>query len=74
MTEKNTLLAKTEVLTNSAEFGIINQREFFDHDIVNENNIGGYYIVRERDFVYNPRISASLYTAYSLSITSIIPL
>ena len=59
MTEKNTLLAKTEVLTNSAEFGIINQREFFDHDIVNENNIGGYYIVRERDFVYNPRISVS---------------
>ena len=59
VTEKNTLLAKTEVLTNSAEFGIINQREFFDHDIVNENNIGGYYIVRERDFVYNPRISVS---------------
>jgi len=45
------------VLTNSAEFGIINQQDYFDKDIANQNNLEGYYIVEEGDFVYNPRIS-----------------
>ena len=45
--------------TNSAEFGIISQRDFFDHDITNEDNIGNYYIVRPNDFIYNPRISVT---------------
>jgi len=57
VTEKNKNNEFTETLTNSAEFGIINQREFFDKDISNEKNLNGYYIVREDDFVYNPRIS-----------------
>jgi len=47
----------SETLTNSAELGIINQREFFDKDISNKKNLGGYYVVRPDDFVYNPRIS-----------------
>jgi type I restriction enzyme S subunit len=55
--EKNTSREYSETLTNSAEFGIISQREFFDKDISNEENIDGYYIVRNDDFVYNPRIS-----------------
>lgn len=59
MTEKNTDLAVQETFTNSAEFGIISQRDFFDHDISNAENIGGYYVVREEDFVYNPRISTT---------------
>ena len=59
MTEKNTDLAVQETFTNSAEFGIISQRDFFDHDISNVENIGGYYVVREEDFVYNPRISTT---------------
>ena len=46
-----------EVLTNSAEFGIISQRDFFDKDIANSENIDSYYIVEPNDFVYNPRIS-----------------
>ncbi|MDR3345952.1 MAG: restriction endonuclease subunit S [Campylobacteraceae bacterium] len=56
--EKNTSRIYTETLTNSAEYGIISQREFFDKDISNEENINGYYIVKNDDFVYNPRISS----------------
>lgn len=57
VTEKNKNNIYSETLTNSAEFGIINQRDFFDKDISNEKNLGGYYVVRPDDFVYNPRIS-----------------
>ena len=57
--EKNFQLQETDVFTNSAEFGIIDQKDFFDHEIVNEHNIGGYYIVSPNDFVYNPRISVT---------------
>jgi type I restriction enzyme S subunit len=45
------------VFTNSAVRGIINQRDYFDKDIANQNNLLGYYIVERDDFVYNPRIS-----------------
>lgn len=54
---KNTELKFTETFTCSAEFGIINQREYFDNDISNSNNIHGYYVVEPNAFVYNPRIS-----------------
>ena len=57
VTEKNSSREYSETFTNSAEFGIISQREFFDKDISNEENIDGYYIVKNDDFVYNPRIS-----------------
>ncbi|XVK96831.1 restriction endonuclease subunit S [Staphylococcus nepalensis] len=57
ITEKNKDSQFTETLTNSAEYGIISQRDFFDKDIANEKNLNGYYIVRDNDFVYNPRIS-----------------
>ena len=59
VTEKNTGLQYIETFTNSAEFGIISQRDFFDHDIAKMSSLGGYYIVRNEDFVYNPRISTS---------------
>ena len=55
--EKNTDNLYSSVLTNSAEFGVIPQREFFDKDIANEKNLNGYYVVKPNDFVYNPRIS-----------------
>ena len=55
--EKNKNNEFIETLTNSAEYGIINQREFFDKDISNKKNLDSYYIVRSDDFVYNPRIS-----------------
>ena len=59
VTEKNAGLQYIETFTNSAEFGIVSQRDFFDHDIAKMSSLGGYYIVRNEDFVYNPRISAS---------------
>ncbi|MCG8329982.1 MAG: restriction endonuclease subunit S [Chitinophagales bacterium] len=46
------------VLTNSAEKGIVSQKDYFDKDIANQNNLGNYYIVKKDDFVYNPRISS----------------
>ena len=55
--EKNKTGEFTETLTNSAEYGIINQRDFFDKDISNAKNLTGYYVVKNDDFVYNPRIS-----------------
>ncbi|BCN87450.1 restriction endonuclease subunit S [Staphylococcus argenteus] len=55
--QKNTDKKYTETLTNSAELGIISQRDFFDKEISNIDNIKNYYVVEENDFVYNPRIS-----------------
>ena len=49
----------TETLTNSAEFGVISQKDYFEHDISNEANIDGYFVVENDDFVYNPRISVT---------------
>lgn len=59
VTEKNAGLQYIETLTNSAEFGIISQRDFFDHDISKMASLDGYYVVRNEDFVYNPRISVT---------------
>jgi type I restriction enzyme S subunit len=47
------------VFTNSAVKGIVNQQDYFDKDIANQNNLEGYYIVNKDDFIYNPRISNS---------------
>ena len=55
--EKNTNWIFSETFTNSAEFWIISQKDFFDHDISNIENLKWYYIVENNDFVYNPRIS-----------------
>lgn len=57
VTEKNKDNIYSETFTNSAEFGIINQRDFFDKDISNEKSLNTYYVVRNNDYVYNPRIS-----------------
>lgn len=57
VTEKNKDNNFNETFTNSAEFGIINQRDFFEKDISNVKSLNTYYIVRNDDFVYNPRIS-----------------
>ncbi|MCU4692511.1 restriction endonuclease subunit S [Limosilactobacillus reuteri] len=43
------------VLSNSAEYGIVNQEDYFDKKIANHTD--NYYIVKHNDFVYNPRIS-----------------
>jgi len=56
---KNSGIKITRVLTNSATMGVIDQGDYFDKDIANAENIGGYYVIRKGDFVYNPRISVS---------------
>ncbi|KGS57487.1 restriction endonuclease subunit S [Burkholderia pseudomallei] len=58
-TKKNSEGEHKRVLTNSAEYGVIDQRDYFDKDIANQGNLEGYYIVEKGDYVYNPRISAS---------------
>lgn len=57
--KKNSEGEHKRVLTNSAEYGVIDQRDYFDKDIANQGNLEGYYIVEKGDYVYNPRISAS---------------
>ena len=58
-TQKNRSGAITRVLTNSAEYGVVDQRDYFDKDIATQDNLEKYYIVEKGDYVYNPRISAA---------------
>ena len=55
--QRNTHGADLRVLTNSAEHGVLDQREYFDKDIA--TNTGNYFIVELGDYVYNPRKSAA---------------
>ena len=57
VTKKNADDSVKGVLTNSAKHGIVNQLDYFDKDIANENNLTNYCVVEKNDFVYNPRIS-----------------
>lgn len=59
VTEKNRDNLYDEPFTNSAEQGIISQKDYFDRKVVNEENLDGYYVVRDNDFVYNPRVSVT---------------
>lgn len=59
VSEKNKDNEFSEPFTNSAEQGIISQKDYFDREIVNNENLNGYYIVRNDDFIYNPRISVT---------------
>ena len=57
ITQRNTRGADLRALTNSAEHGVVDQREYFDRDIaINTDN---YYILETGDYVYNPRISST---------------
>ncbi|QUW67504.1 restriction endonuclease subunit S [Pseudomonas synxantha] len=47
------------MLTNSAEFGVVNQRDFFDKDIATQGKLEGYFVVELGSYVYNPRISST---------------
>lgn len=58
-TQKNRGSEITRVLTNSAEYGVVDQREYFDKDIATQGNLEGYYVVKKGDYVYNPRISTA---------------
>ena len=56
-TERNSDGKLVRVLTNSAEHGVVDQRDYFDKDIATQGNLENYFIVDNGDFVYNPRIS-----------------
>lgn len=58
ITKKNKDGKITNVISNSAKEGLIAQRDYFDKDIANIDNIDGYYVIEQGDFVYNPRKSA----------------
>lgn len=59
VTEKNKDGHINNVITNSAERGLVPQREYFDKDIAVDGNTKGYTVIRKGDFVYNPRKSTS---------------
>lgn len=59
ISERNRKSLLENVFTNSANDGIINQRNYFDKDIANKKNLENYFIVEEGDYVYNPRISTA---------------
>lgn len=48
----------TRVLTNSAELGVVDQRDYFDREIATQGKLESYCVVELGDYVYNPRISA----------------
>ena len=58
ITTKNKNQSNSNVITNSAEFGLIPQRDYFDKDIAVEGNTENYTIIKTGDFVYNPRKSS----------------
>ena len=58
VTTKNRGGRITNVITNSAEYGLIPQRDYFDKDIAVEGNTDNYTVIHKGDFVYNPRKSA----------------
>ena len=59
ISRRNSDMKNNNVITNSAEFGLIPQRDFFDKDIAVEGNTDKYYIIGRGDFVYNPRKSTT---------------
>ena len=58
-TARNHAFTHTLVLTISAQRGIVPQTKHFDKDIAVGENIDGYFVVNDGEFVYNPRISTS---------------
>ncbi|MBT2740744.1 restriction endonuclease subunit S [Bacillus sp. ISL-77] len=47
------------VLTNSAVEGVVDQSDYFDREVANQNNLENYFIIDKNDYVYNPRISVT---------------
>lgn len=76
VSRRNTNGKIKNVITNSAEYGLIRQRDFFDKDIAVDGNTSNYYVIEEGDFVYNPRKSNTApfgpFNRYTLSEQGII--
>ncbi|MBT9685532.1 restriction endonuclease subunit S [Pseudoflavonifractor sp. MCC625] len=76
VSRRNTDGVINNVITNSAEYGLIPQRDFFDKDIAVDGNTANYYVIENGNFVYNPRKSNSApygpFNRYTLSEQGII--
>ena len=76
VSRRNTNGKIKNVITNSAEYGLIPQRDFFDKDIAVDGNTSTYYVIEEGDFVYSPRKSNNApfgpFNRYTLSEQGII--
>jgi len=59
ITIKNKDRRVENVISNSAQRGLIPQLDFFDKEIANNDNTSGYYIIENGDYVYNPRKSVT---------------
>lgn len=59
ITRKNKGNVVKNVLCNSANFGLVPQGNYFDREIANTENTDGYYVIKNGDFVYNPRKSTA---------------
>ena len=59
ITKKNKGNIFKNVLSNSANLGLVPQGNYFDREIANTENTDGYYVICNGDFVYNPRKSTT---------------
>ena len=59
VTKKNSNNTIKTVFTNSATDGVILQSKYFEKRIANEENTENYFVVENKDFIYNPRISSN---------------
>ena len=57
VTRKNSNLESKNVLTISAQHGLINQEEFFNKSVAG-NNLTNYYLLKKGEFAYNKSYSA----------------
>ena len=57
ITNRNKENSIKRVLTNSAVDGVVDQSDYFERKIVNQNNLDNYFVIEPGDYVYNPRIS-----------------
>lgn len=69
-TQRNSDNQNSNVITNSATEGLVSQRDYFDKDIANKDKTDNYFIIKNGDFVYNPRKSSAApygpFTQYKL--------
>ncbi len=57
VTRKNQDLVSTLPLTISAQYGLIDQNEFFDKRVASKD-VSGYYLVKKGEFAYNKSTSS----------------
>lgn len=55
VTTKNTV-ANKNVLTISAQYGLVSQVEYFNHSVASKDN-SGYFLLKKNDFAYNKSYS-----------------